>query len=46
MAGLASAYNVRGIPHYVLIAPDGKVAAMWSGYGKGSLERKMKESLK
>ena len=44
--GLASAYNVRGIPHYVLIAPDGKVAAMWSGYGKGSLERKMKESLK
>ena len=44
--GLAAAYNVRGIPHYVLIAPDGKVAAMWSGYGKGSLERKMKESLK
>ena len=44
--GLASAYNVRGIPHYVLIAPDGKVEAMWSGYGKGSLERKMKESLK
>lgn len=44
--GLASAYNVRGIPHYVLIAPGGKVAAMWSGYGKGSLERKMKESLK
>lgn len=44
--GLASAYNVRGIPHYVLIAPDGKVAAMWSGYGKSSLERKMKESLK
>ena len=44
--GLASAYNVRGIPHYVLIAPDGKVAAMWSGYGKGSLERKMKESLR
>ena len=44
--GLAAAYNVRGIPHYVLIAPDGKVEAMWSGYGKGSLERKMKESLK
>lgn len=44
--GLAAAYNVRGIPHYVLIAPDGKVEAMWSGYGEGSLERKMKESLK
>lgn len=44
--GLASAYNVRGIPHYVLIDPDGKVADMWTGYGEGSLERKMKESLK
>ena len=44
--GLAAAYKVQGIPHYVLIAPDGKVTAMWSGYGEGSLERKMKENLK
>ena len=44
--GLAAAYKVQGIPHYVLIAPDGKVAAMWSGYGEGSLERKLKESLR
>ena len=41
--GLAAAYRVRGIPHYVLIAPDGKVKKMWSGYGKGSLKAKMKE---
>ena len=41
--GLAAAYRVRGIPHYVLITPDGKVKKMWSGYGKGSLKAKMKE---
>ena len=41
--GLAAAYRVRGIPHYVLIAPDGKVKKMWFGYGKGSLKAKMKE---
>lgn len=41
--GLAAAYRVRGIPHYVLITPDGKVKKMWSGYGKGSLKTKMKE---
>ena len=45
-AGLAAAYNVHGIPHYVLIAPDGKVQDVWNGYGEGSLERKMKEHLK
>ena len=41
--GLAAAYRVRGIPHYVLITPDGKVKKMWFGYGKGSLKAKMKE---
>ena len=44
--GLASAYKVQGIPHYVLITPDGKVADSWSGYGEGSLERKLKERLR
>lgn len=43
--GLAAAYNVRGIPHYVLIAPDGRVQDVWTGYGEGSLERKLKENL-
>ena len=43
--GLAAAYNVHGIPHYVLIAPDGKVQDVWNGYGKGSLERTIKKHL-
>ena len=44
--GLAAAYQVRGIPHYVMISPEGKVIAMWGGYGKGSLKAKMKEFIK
>ncbi len=44
-SGLAAAYNVHGIPHYVLIAPDGKVQDVWNGYGKGSLERTIKKHL-
>lgn len=43
--GLAGVYRVRGIPHYVMIGPDGKVLQMWSGYGYGSLKRKMAELL-
>ena len=35
--GLYAKYGVRGIPHYVLISPEGKVLDSWSGYGKGSL---------
>lgn len=44
--GLAAVYRVKGIPHYVLISPDGKVVCMWSGYGKGSLKAKMEELVK
>lgn len=43
--GLAASYRVKGYPHYVLIAPDGKVQDVWSGYGKGSLLQKMKNHL-
>ena len=46
MIGLAAAYQVRGIPHYVMISPEGKVMDMWSGYAKGSLKEKMKELIK
>ena len=46
MTGLAAAYQVRGIPHYVMISPEGKVMDMWSGYAKGSLKEKMKELIK
>ena len=40
--GLYAKYGVRGIPHYVLISPEGKVMDSWFGYGKGSLLRKMR----
>ena len=46
MIGLAAAYQVRGIPHYVMISPEGKVIAMWEGYGEGLLKAKMKELIK
>lgn len=31
------AYRVNGIPHYVLIGPDGNVVDLWTGYGPGSI---------
>ena len=42
-SGLAMCYQVKGYPSYVLIAPDGRVKAMWVGYGKGSLWQRVKE---
>lgn len=44
--GIKLRYGVRGIPHYVMISPDGKVMTSWAGYGKGSLKNKMKELVK
>ena len=44
--GLAVSYLVIGIPHYVLIAPSGKIQDMWSGYGSGSLLETVKKNLK
>ena len=44
--GLAVSYQVKGIPHYVLIAPSGKIQDMWSGYGSGSLLETVKKYLK
>ena len=41
-AGLYLKYGVNGIPHYVLISPEGKVVDSWFGYGKGSLLRKLR----
>ena len=40
--GLYAQYGVRGIPHYVLISPEGKMVDTWSGYGKGSLLSKLR----
>mgnify|MGYP003290659072 CR=1 FL=1 len=44
--GLSTRYNVRGIPHYVLITPEGKVQAVWSGYAKGYLWQEIKRHIK
>ncbi|GGH12341.1 AhpC/TSA family protein [Sphingobacterium alkalisoli] len=41
--GIYAKYGINGIPHYVLIAPDGKIKATWTGYGAGSLKRKISE---
>jgi len=41
--GIKLRYGVTGIPHYVLISPEGKVATSWVGYGEGLLKKKMKE---
>ena len=43
--GLYLKYGVRGIPHYVLISPEGKIADTWGGYGKGSLYRHLSKYL-
>ena len=44
--GIKLKYGVTGIPHYVLISPEGKVATSWRGYGEGYLKHKMEENLK
>lgn len=46
IGGLEAAYQVHGIPHYVLISPEGKVAAMWSGYAEGYLKAKVREYIR
>lgn len=43
--GLYARYGVRGIPHFVLISPEGKVVDSWSGYAKGLLKLKVKGML-
>lgn len=44
--GLAAAYQVKGIPHYVMISPEGVVLDMWKGYGPGSIQKKVQHWLK
>ena len=44
--GLFAAYQVRMIPHYVLISPEGKIQTAWSGYSEGLLKKKIQEQLK
>lgn len=35
-------YGIEGVPSFFLINPNGKIIDKWSGYGKGSLEDKLK----
>lgn len=44
--GLGAIYQVNGIPHFVLIAPDGRIQDVWQGYGKGSLLEKIAQNMK
>ena len=44
--GLEARYGVQGVPHYVLIAPDGKVKDAWVGYGKGVIKDNLKAHIK
>lgn len=44
--GLEARYGVQGVPHYVLIAPDGKVKDAWAGYGKGVIKDNLKAHIK
>lgn len=41
--GLWAKYDVRGLPCYVLIAPDGRIADKWTGYGNGYLKQKLQQ---
>lgn len=37
-SGLYAKYGVNGIPHYVVISPEGKIVHTWNGYGQGIIE--------
>ena len=43
--GLAANYGVNGIPHYVIISPEGKIIDKWVGYGEGSLKKKVSQNI-
>ena len=44
--GLAAAYGVTGIPHYVMISPDGRILDIWAGYARNYLKSKVKALVK
>jgi len=46
MTGLASRYGVSGIPHYILISPEGVLVDSWVGYSEGLLEKKVAQFVK
>ena len=44
-SGIAAKYGVWGIPHYVLVSPQGILLAQWSGYSKGNLKENIGKRL-
>ena len=34
-------YGVNGIPHFVIVSPEGVILDSWAGYGEGIFERKL-----
>lgn len=42
--GLPYRYGVKGIPHYALLSPNGKLVASWAGYGPGYLKKNVAEA--
>lgn len=46
MSGIALQFGVRGIPHFVLIAPDGIIQTSWTGYGQGKIIERVKQLIK
>ena len=45
-SGLAAHYNVRSIPYYVLISPEGRIIVQDGGYSKGKLKWATSEYIK
>ncbi len=43
MAGLAARYGVNGIPHYVMISPEGVIVDHWVGYEAKELTKRVKK---
>ena len=43
--GLAAVYQVKAIPYYVIISPEGEIVDMWKGYGPGSIKEKVQHWL-
>ena len=44
--GIYAKYTSGTIPRYVFLSPEGEVVEMWSGYGKGSLLKKLEKLMK
>lgn len=44
--GIYVKYDAGSIPRYVFLSSEGEVVEMWSGYGKGSLLKKLEKLMK